>query len=276
LLKYSVSGWFQKKSSSINSEGSIFSGSNPCNAPGGLRFCIGSNNQANLGVEYQSCSSVWSYSSNKNYADDKWHSFVAIFDGVAGIIKSSQLKVYIDNVLVSDFSTSQGNVNNVIAPINNQNLPTIIGNIISSNTVFTDGNDNFQGKLDDISIFNKVLSTSEITTLYNENKCFETVSVTDTLRISSIAGINSLPESFGSIKVYPNPAHDVLNISISKPSTDYNIKIADNTGKTVYTSTMTSNNLQINLNQFSAKGLYFIQILDNSNKILDVRKLIVE
>jgi Leucine-rich repeat (LRR) protein len=78
------------------------------------------------------------------------------------------------------------------------------------------------------------------------------------------------------IKVYPNPAHDMLNISISKPSTDYNIKIADNTGKTVYTSAMTSNNLQINLSQFITKGLYVIQILDNTNKVLDVRKLVLE
>lgn len=158
-----------------------------------------------------------------------------------------------------------------------ENKPLILGNYLLIGTAINSQSDyTLNGVIDDIKIYQKALSTSEITSLYNENKCFETISVTDTLRISSIAGINSLPESFGDIKVYPNPAHDILNISISKPSTDYNIKIADNMGKTIYTSAMTSNNLQINLNQFTAKGLYLIQILDNTNKVLDVRKLVLE
>jgi len=104
----------------------------------------------------------------------------------------------------------------------------------------------------------------------------EKITVTDTLRISSITGFNTLPQEFGTIKIYPNPSHDILNISISKPNPDYIIKIADNVGKTVHISSMNSNSMQINMSQFAAKGLYIIQILDNTDKILDVRKLVLE
>jgi hypothetical protein len=49
-LKFSFAGWYRKNSSSINQEGSIFSLSNPCDGPGGLRATIGGNNTAGSGA----------------------------------------------------------------------------------------------------------------------------------------------------------------------------------------------------------------------------------
>jgi len=166
VLTYSVTGWFQKSSASENAEGTIYSSSNPCNGPGGLRFTIGTTNQAVWGSEYQDCSSMWSITNNQNYSDDIWHSFVVTFNATPGLINATQFKIYIDNVLVPQSEYSQGNLNNVLAPINNQNLATTIGNAIGGVST------NFQGKLDDIRIYNRGLNESEIEILHNENtKC---------------------------------------------------------------------------------------------------------
>ena len=192
---------------------------------------------------------------------DEWHHLVVVFENT-----TKTHKLYIDGNLSKSGVTT--------GVLMSETTEITIGN--TTNGKQSDGGAGVKGIIDDIRCYNRGLTESEVTALHNENICFKTVSVTDTLRISSVAGINSLPESFGSIKVYPNPAHDILNINISKSSTDYSIKIVDNMGKTVYTSAMTSNNLQINLSQFTAKGLYLIQILDNSNKVLDVKKLVLE
>lgn len=175
ILKYSISGWFQKSSNSINKEGTIISGSNPCNAPGGLRYHIGSTNQAVWGTEFQECSSMWSITKNKNYADNSWHHFVATFDGSIGLITWNNFKIYIDDSLVSQMEYSQGNLNNLIAPINNQNLPTIIGNTIGID-------DGFQGKLDDIGIWNRVLTKKEINHLYNSTSGYVGINILEPLR----------------------------------------------------------------------------------------------
>lgn len=134
----------------------------------------------------------------------------------------------------------------------------------------------FNGKIDDVRFYNRALSQSEISPIYNENKCYQTISVTDTLRISRLTGYNSIPQDFGTLKLYPNPTKDILNISISDPSANYSIKILNNSGTSVFTSNLGNANQQVNLNNLGTNGLYLIQILDSQNKIIDVRKLILE
>jgi hypothetical protein len=210
--------------------------------------------------------------SKDTIALNKWVYVALVFDGnLKGAL--NRMKLYVNGVQVLTDSASVVYSNNVISDnLGKLATNTEFGRWISQFGWFG----YYSGSMDDIRIYNRALSASEITSLYNENACFHTVSVTDTLRISTLAGFNTLPQDFGSIKVFPNPTNDVLNISIDKPSANYTIKIMDNTSKAVYTSTINSSNLQVNLNQFSSKGLYLIQILDNTNKVLDVRKLILE
>ncbi|MBK6396682.1 MAG: LamG domain-containing protein [Bacteroidetes bacterium] len=70
----------------------------------------------------------------------------------------------------------------------------------------------FTGKIDDIRIYNRVLDSIEIAALYNENICFQTVTVTDTLIINAnLTGFNPITYQ-NSIKIYPNPAYDHITI----------------------------------------------------------------
>jgi len=171
IFQYSVTGWFKKSSGSINQEGGIFCGSNPCNGPGGLRLHIGSTNQAAFGAEYQNCSSVWAYSQNQNYADNIWHHFAVVFNSQLGQIIFSQFLIYIDGIQIQSVPYYQGNTSVVTSPINNNGIPTILGNAFG-------GGDHFKGLLDDIGIWNRALTLQEITNLYTvQAPCQNTSSV---------------------------------------------------------------------------------------------------
>lgn len=160
-----------------------------------------------------------------------------------------------------------------------QNLALVSGNKITFGRAFTNLNStdySLNGSIDDIRIYNKALVQQEVASLFTEGKCFEKISVTDTLRISSLLTYNDLPHTFGELKIYPNPAHTLLTISFDKPSSDYSLKITNNLGQVSYSTPLTSSLFQVNLSQFTSKGLYLIQIVDGQNRILDVRKLVLE
>jgi hypothetical protein len=128
-----------------------------------LRLHVGSDNYVAWGAEFQYCSSVWQYSSNKNFADDKWHHFVAVLTANSGIISSSELVLYVDNALQPTSPKYWGDQNNVTAPINSQGIATTLGNTIYLN-------DYFQGKIDEIRIHNRAISSKEVEYLYKLRK----------------------------------------------------------------------------------------------------------
>jgi hypothetical protein len=111
-----------------------------------------------------------------------------------------------------------------------------------------------------------------ITTIY------DSISVTDTLIIDVIitGGISS--DVSGRIKVYPNPAKEFLfiNSGIQFNQTDYKIKIFNINGSVVFESKITRELFVININDFNQTGLFFIQIIDNTDKIIHTKKLILE
>lgn len=142
-----------------------------------------------------------------------------------------------------------------------------------------DNRDPYKGQFDDFAIYNRALTITEITQIASKiisNTCFQKIAVSDTLKIRTITGLNELPDDFGTIKIFPNPTNDVLNISVSNPSPNYTIKITNSTSQTLFTTQLTTSSYQLNLNTLGAKGLYFIQILDNTNKVLETKKLVLE
>ncbi len=134
----------------------------------------------------------------------------------------------------------------------------------------------FNGKLDDFLFYNRILSSSEISSIYQDGFCKQSVSVSDTLRISTITGINSIPSDFGTVKIYPNPSRDALNITIANPSNNYTLKIFNSVSTEVFSTVLNSSSTQVNLSTLGSSGLYLIQILDVSNNILETKKLILE
>ena len=255
VLKYSVSGWFKKPSSSMNSEGNIFCGSNPIITKG-LRFSIGSTNQAAWGVEDVSANgSVWSFSKNQNYADNNWHFFTVIFDAVTGAVDSTQLKIWIDNVEIPKVQMVWGNQSSVTAPVSNSNLPTILGNV-------TGGNDNFKGVLDDIRIYNRVLNNNEINSIYNN---------------VNTTGFNPVTNQ-NPIKVYPNPTNDHITIDNGNIAdlTGYQIKITNSLGQQVFQSAIIQQQFYVDLSTWTGNGIYFVHITDGQGNTIDIKKIVLQ
>jgi hypothetical protein len=216
-----------------------------------------------LDFDYFNLNSITTDSAVKQ---NEWYHVVYIFDNTIGT------QIYINGKLqalnLGGIALNTNNINSINTTLNGS---MYIGRAtqISSFPYY------FKGAIDDIKIYNRALSQSEINSLFTENVCISNITVTDTLKISSISGINELPENFGLVKVYPNPTKDVINIVASNPSSNYSIQIVNNLGTVVYTGSLSNASTKVNLNTLG-KGMYYIKILDISNNVLDTRKLVLE
>jgi len=76
--------------------------------------------------------------------------------------------------------------------------------------------------------------------------------------------------SFG---IYPNPTKDVLSIT---KAIGHTVKIYDLNGKEVFTQEITSNQFDISMKQVGAKGIYFVQLTDAKQHVLQSQKIILE
>lgn len=78
------------------------------------------------------------------------------------------------------------------------------------------------------------------------------------------------------IKVYPNPFNTEIHLDIPSDKTNMisKIKLIDITGKVIHEEDTISNLMSLNLNYNLSKGMYFVQILDANNQVIQTQKLI--
>lgn len=225
---------------------------------------------------------------------------------------------YFDNVNVFALATSQNNqITNALKsstdviglntwkhfvfthePLSGQKL-YINGILISSNTVVGSlcattnnlyfGADKFNaefwryfsGKLDDIGIWNRVLTQEEITNLYNANQCFNLITVTDTLIINVGQLSYTSPVTWANnITIAPNPASTQININFNN-ITDLNggtLKVINSLGQQVATTPITISGTQtsMQLSTWGGAGMYFVQIINPQGQIVDIKKIILQ
>ncbi len=191
----------------------------------------------------------------------------ALFYHIVAVFKADTIKFYLNNTLVA---------------IGKNYLTT--GDISNTHNMFIGGrsgrNDRFfNGIIDDIGIWNRALTQKEINSLYTENICFQSVTVTDTLVINAVlTGFNPITYQ-NSIKIYPNPTSDKITIDCgSNFSTlnGYSIKIMNSLSQSVYTSTIKNQTETIDLRSWTGRGIYFVQLIDASNKIVEIRKIVLQ
>jgi hypothetical protein len=75
------------------------------------------------------------------------------------------------------------------------------------------------------------------------------------------------------VAVYPNPVHDVLNITVSGRYEGSNISITDVTGRVVKTIAVTAQSMAVDMKGMAA-GTYFLKYNNNNNQ--DIIKLVKE
>jgi len=165
LVTYSVSGWFQKASSSVNNGGTIFAGDHPASGPGDLNFAIAPSNSAEWNAKNQTNISVGitteTVPNKSNYSDGVWHSFVVTFNASTTALAPANFQIYIDGFLVPTQGLYKSLLTQDSAPLNSSSLPIILGNSQGQNNAFP-------GSIDDVRVFNRVLNQSEVTFLANE------------------------------------------------------------------------------------------------------------
>jgi hypothetical protein len=177
--------------------------------------------------------------------------------------------VYLNGVLKSTGAVSANAINNPTAPY----ATTRIGYNCAGL-----GSEYFTGKIDDILFYNRALTLSEISSVYNVDICYQTVTVTDTLLIHmTVTGYNPVTYA-NTIKIFPNPAKDHITIDFSNYATQpgYSIKILNTLSQVVYNQALTGPIYTVALNTFGGAGTYFVQVYDGSSNLIDVRKIILQ
>ena len=76
----------------------------------------------------------------------------------------------------------------------------------------------------------------------------------------------------GSIRVFPNPARDVVNVSLENNSFNTRISLVDMTGRTLIERSFPGNDITLNVGNLP-RGYYFIRIVQNDEII--VRRIIL-
>jgi len=91
----------------------------------------------------------------------------------------------------------------------------------------------------------------------------------------NVTGINVASLNNSIVKIYPNPAKEIVNIKIdgADNSQPFQLKVYDVMGKIVYTSSLMQRQSSLNTSHW-AKGLYLIEIVQNQNSIH--QKIIIE
>lgn len=114
----------------------------------------------------------------------------------------------------------------------------------------------YDGDLDDIVIYNRVLSTSEVLTLFHvPGSCCDGVT-------SSVSKPFIIPEHGTAIKVYPNPTDGKISVSAGR-SIIRTVSVISNTGQVLNTYQFDAKEVSVNMKHLAA-GTYFIKVNTDS------------
>ena len=128
------------------------------------------------------------------------------------------------------------------------------GRDLNNNAGLTNDQGKFNGKIDDIGIWNRALTQQEITDLYNTNT----------------VGINE-PLQGKLFSVFPNPAQSVITVKADSKLIGAVYSIYDNTGRVVLSGKLNSLNTTIELSNLSG-GIYMFSVGENMKQTFKVIK----
>lgn len=91
--------------------------------------------------------------------------------------------------------------------------------------------------------------------------------------VCTVVSVDNIKAQGNNVEVYPNPSSTQVTFKISSGENTY-LKILDVTGREIETLPVLNNEIQVNISAFSS-GIYFYEILDKSNTIVDRGKFSV-
>jgi len=270
ITTYSISGWFK---TSVG--GPILAGRGLQNQTGLTLHIInvptGGSGQAGKAMFVADGAAISvGKTTVPTYNDNHWHHIVGIFNGSTGAINPSQFQIYVDNILISQ--TNNNTTGSASTPVSNStNL------LIGAHQLWPNGGI-FNGKLDDIGLWNRALTITEINDLFNGNLCYQYITVTDTLLINTnLTGFNPVTYQ-NTIKIWPNPANNHITIDNGNIAnlTGYKIKITNSISQQVFQSAITQQQFYVDLSTWTGNGIYFVHIIDRQGNIIDIKKIVLQ
>lgn len=170
---------------------------------------------------------------------NKWYFIVASYDG------EGNCSIYANNLLLS----SGSNLSNYIP----SSSSTKIGASVNSTS------NNFSGIIDDLRIYNKVISSEEMNDLFMERICTEKVTETITIyAIDSQDQTSTIINDEINIVAYPNPVN--TNIQIKAESVIISVELYDARGLVVLTEEVNTKAVEINFDEI-AQGAYILKVV---------------
>ncbi|KQS91291.1 LamG-like jellyroll fold domain-containing protein [Chryseobacterium sp. Leaf394] len=214
---FSISFWMKKTG---NSEGvAMMSGSNTSGQFIWLLQCDGT--KTIFGTNKQGES--WTWANGPNYSTTAWEHYIAVYN-------AQTMQLYKNGALTAT-------VNNAYTNSTSAAMPFYIGRAI--------GGGNIAAAIDDVGIWNRVLTPTEISQIYSSN-----------LSTAEAKAAKS------NVSIAPNPADDILYVNTPlKGKNAY--KIIDVNGRTVISGEL-NDSKTINISALT-KGSYFLEIEGVSN-----------
>lgn len=182
---------------------------------------------------------VIGFSSKNTYTDGLWHHVVVTVDPA-----NDAAKMYVDGAIVKiehydAFGTTGGSIvsDSTVQTLSgvNYSLKPSVSSITIGNSQY---NQFFDGKIDDLRIYNYALDATQVS------------------QLTSTGNVKTLAISEGNISVFPNPVSDQLNINSSEMIN--NIQILDLNGNLVLNKSAASKQLSIALNL--SAGFYMVKV----------------
>jgi hypothetical protein len=194
---------------------------------------------------------------------------VNVWTNIIWVYSETSLKLYLNGELSST---------GTISTLNTTGQNFVFGNTIPNSV---GQYEKYKGAIDDIGIWNRALTPSEVSQLYNQNQCFTNTTVTDTLviNVGQLSYTNPITYA-NNITLYPNPANTQVNISFNNVTdlTGGTIDIINSLGQQVATTPIANSGASttMSLATWGGSGLYFVQILNAQGQILDIKKIILQ
>ncbi|XZF12412.1 LamG-like jellyroll fold domain-containing protein [Chitinophagaceae bacterium MMS25-I14] len=124
----------------------------------------------------------------------------------------------------------------------------------------------YSGDLDDIVIYNRAITASEVASLMALNgSCCDGVTSSQKTAPAQTTGINTLAQ--GNVKVYPNPTNGRVSVSAGN-AIIRSVAVYSNTGAIVGTFQFNTSEVSVNMNNF-ASGIYFLKVITDAGTTLE-------
>ena len=198
-----------------------------------------------IGGGYTGTSSTMVVNQHEDHSINEWHHIVSVRD-------SNFMLLYIDGVLVDSTGTS----NNTDPYYGYGSVKAMIG-------IRNDLTKPFHGKIDEVCIYDRALSKSEVDQLYD-------------VQNTSIADITTTQQQ--DFLIYPNGKGSIFNIDLKNVNGDLGrmvVKITNMNGQEVFLNTFTPDQLQITVDCGLTTGQYLVALYDEKNRFIGCKKLLI-